>query len=142
MTKEKVLFICGHNSARSQMAEAFLRKYGGDRFEAESAGLEPTELNPLAVEAMKEVGLDISGQTPQSVFELYKKGKIFSHVITVCDQAASQCPIFPGLTQRHHWPFDDPAAFTGTWDEKLAQTRQVRDRIENTIKDWLTSVCP
>ena len=139
MTKDKVLFICGHNSARSQMAEAFLQKYGGDLFEVESAGLEPTSLNPLVVEVMREVGLDISDKVPQSVFELYKKGKIYSHVITVCDEAAAQCPIFPGLTQRHHWPFEDPAGFKGDLEEKLALTRAVRDRIEAKVKAWIKS---
>ena len=137
MTKDKILFICGHNSARSQMAEAFLRKHGGDLFEVESAGLEPAALNPLAVEVMKEAGLDISRQAPQSVFELFKRGQIYSQVITVCEDAENQCPIFPGLTQRQHWPFEDPAGFQGSWEEKLARTREVRDRIETKIQEWL-----
>jgi arsenate reductase len=137
MADKRVLFICEHNSARSQMAEAFLKQLGGESFTVESAGLEPTTLNPLAVEVMREVGLDISGNTPQSVFELFKGGSLYTHVITVCDQAAMKCPVFPGLTQRLHWPFADPAGFEGTWEEKLEQTREVREEIRNKISRWL-----
>ena len=137
---KRVLFICEHNSARSQMAQAFLRKLGGDAFEVESAGLEPTALNALAVEVMREVGLDISGNKPQSVFELVKQGKLYRYVITVCDEAAAKCPIFPGVTQRLHWPFADPANFEGTWEQKLEQTREVRDEIETKISQWLSEL--
>jgi arsenate reductase len=137
MKEKRVLFICEHNSARSQMAEAFLKHLGGESFTVASAGLEPAPLNPLAVEVMREAGIDISGNTPQSVFELFKDGKIYTHVITVCDKAAMTCPIFPGLTQRLHWPFDDPASFEGTWEEKLQQTRTVREEIRSTISRWL-----
>lgn len=98
MTKKRVLFVCVHNSARSQMAEAFLNNLGGDRFEAVSAGLEPGTLNPLVVEVMKEAGIDISQNRTKSVFDLFKKGELFSYVITVCDEASAQrCPVFPGL---------------------------------------------
>jgi len=139
MKKKRILFVCVHNSARSQMAEAFLNNLAGDRFEAVSAGLEPGTLNPLAVEVMKEVGIDISQNRTKSVFDLYKKGELFSYVITVCDAAsAGRCPIFPGLlTARTDWSFADPSAFTGTFEERLAQTRQVRDAIKAKIKEWL-----
>ena len=136
--KKRVLFICEHNSARSQIAAAFLRKHGGDDYDVESAGLEPTELNPLAVAVMREAGIDISDQKPQSVFGLFKQGKLYQTIIAVCQPAADKCPIFPGVAKRLHWPFDDPAHFTGTWEEKLSQTRQVRDQIEDTIKEWIS----
>ena len=136
--KKRVLFICEHNSARSQIVAAYLRKYGSDDYDVESAGLEPTELNPLAVAVMREVGIDISDQKPQSVFGLFKLGKLYQTIITVCQPAADKCPIFPGVAKRLHWPFDDPAHFTGTWEEKLSQTRQVRDQIEDTIKEWIS----
>ncbi|MFP4573973.1 MAG: arsenate reductase ArsC, partial [Desulfobacterales bacterium] len=133
MSKKRVLFICVHNSARSQMAEAFLKQEAKESVEVESAGFEPTKLNPLAVAAMDEVGLDISGNKPQSVFELFKEGRLYTEVITVCDEGAEKCPVFPGLSQRLHWPFDDPAGFEGTWEEKLEQTRRVRDEIREKI---------
>ena len=136
--KKRVLFICEHNSARSQIAAAYLRKYGSDDYDVESAGLEPTELNPLAVAVMREAGIDISDQKPQSVFGLFKLGKLYQTIITVCQPAADKCPIFPGVAKRLHWPFDDSAQFTGTWEEKLSQTRQVRDQIEDTIKEWIS----
>jgi arsenate reductase len=123
------------------MAEAFLKQLGGETVTVESAGLEPTtKLNPLAVEVMREVGFDISGNTPQSVFELFKQGNLYTHVITVCDQAAMKCPVFPGLTQRLHWPFADPAVFEGTWEEKLEQTRKVREEIRNKVSQWLNEL--
>ncbi|MBS3756870.1 MAG: arsenate reductase ArsC [Desulfobacterales bacterium] len=137
MSKKRVLFICVHNSARSQMAEAFLKQEAGESVEVESAGLEPTKLNPLAVAAMDEVGLDISKNRPQSVFELFKEGRLYTEVITVCDEGAEKCPVFPGLSQGLHWPFDDPAGFEGTWEEKLEQTRRVRDEIREKIHEWL-----
>ena len=132
MNRIRVLFVCIHNSARSQMAEAFLNNSVGDRFEAMSAGLEPGVLNPHVVEVMKEVGIDISQNRTKSVFDLYKKGELFSYVITVCDEASAQrCPVFPGLlTDQIHWSFADPSTFKGTSNEKLAQIRQVRDQIQ------------
>lgn len=139
--KERVLFVCVHNSARSQMAEAFLKKHAGDRFEVESAGLEKGQLNPLAVEAMKEVGIDMSGNETDSVFEFLKAGKYYSYVITVCDEStAERCPLFPGITNRLHWSFEDPSTFEGSREEKLARTRDVRDQIENTIQIWLSEL--
>ena len=141
MDKKRVLFICVHNSARSQMAEAFLKKYGGDRFEVESAGLEPGKLNPVVVEAMKEVGIDISQNIPKSVFDFYKQGKQYDYVITVCDESQSgACPVFPGKGARLHWGFADPSGFTGSKEERLAKTRDVRNQIEARIKDWISSV--
>ena len=138
MQKKKVLFVCIHNSARSQMAEAFLNSIAGDRFEAESAGLEPGVLNPLAVEAMKEAGIDISKNKTKGVFEFVKQGKLFNYVITVCDTAsAARCPVFPGLAKRLYWSFSDPSAFEGTYEERLEKTRGVRDEIENRIVEWL-----
>jgi len=137
-SKDKVLFVCVHNSARSQMAEALLKKMAGDRFEVESAGLEPGTLNPLAVEVMKEIGIDISGNQTKSAFELFKEGKLYTHVITVCDEtSAEQCPFFPGFTTRLHWSFADPSGFTGTYEEKLEKTRQVREAIREKIEGWL-----
>ena len=138
MQKDKVLFVCVHNSARSQMAEAFLKKMAGDRFEVKSAGLEPGQLNPLAVEVMKEIGIDISENQTKSAFDLFKAGRFYTHIITVCDKtSAEQCPIFPGITTRLHWSFADPSSFTGTWEEKLSQTRAVRDDIKTKIEEWL-----
>jgi len=134
----KVLFVCVHNSARSQMAEAFLRNLAGDRFEVESAGLEPGRLNPLVVEVMREEGIDISKNQTKGVFDFIRQGKHFSYVITVCDESqAERCPVFPGVMQRIHWSFEDPAAFEGTWEDRLAKTRIVRDKIKKRIIEWL-----
>jgi arsenate reductase len=140
--KQNVLFICIHNSARSQMAEAFLRQTCGDVFEAYSAGLEPGKLNPVVVEAMKEVGIDISGNQTKAVIDMVRSGKAFQYVITVCDEtSAERCPIFPGVTKRLHWGFPDPSGFPGTHDEKLAKTREVRDTIKKKIEGWCAEVC-
>jgi arsenate reductase (thioredoxin) len=130
----KVLFLCVHNSARSQMAEAFLKKHGGGRFEAESAGLEPGSLNPYAVRAMAELGIDISRNATKSVFDLAKEGRRYDLVVTVCSkEAAERCPIFPGPHEKLHWPFDDPAALTGSDAEIMAGTRRIRDEIEKAV---------
>ncbi len=135
---EKVLFVCIHNSARSQMAEAFVNKYGDGKIAAESAGLEPGNLNPIVVEAMQEVGIDISKNLTKSVFDFYKNGNLYSYVITVCDEASSeQCPIFPGNAARLHWGFPDPSSFKGSHEEKLLGTRKIRDEIEAKIKAWV-----
>ena len=124
------------------MAEAWLNHICGDFFEAQSAGLEPGILNPLVVEVMKEKGIDISRKKPQGVFDLFKKGKHFSYVITVCDEAsAERCPIFPGVTQRLHWSFPDPSKATGTDKEKLQQIRPIRDSIKQKIEAWCAKVC-
>jgi arsenate reductase len=141
--KEKVLFVCVHNSARSQIAEAFLKQLAGDKFEVESAGLEPGKLNPLAIEAMKEIGIDISQNKTKSAFDFYKQNRLYDFVIAVCDQSQAQrCPTFPGtvVTKSIDWSFPDPATFQGIWEEKLDQTRQVRDKIKQQIEQWLKTV--
>ena len=141
--KKRVLFVCIHNSARSQMAEAFLNQICGEEFEAHSAGLEPGKLNPIVVEAMREIGMDISGNPAKAVFDMFKSGKIFAYVITVCDEAsAERCPIFPGVTKRLHWSFPDPSSMQGTHEEKLAKTREVRDTIKAKIEAWCAEICP
>lgn len=139
--KKRVLFVCIHNSARSQMAEALLNHLCGDEFEAQSAGLEPGQLNPFAVQAISELGIDISNAPTKAVFDFFKAGKIFHYVITVCDEAsAERCPIFPGVAQRLHWSFPDPSAATGTHDDKLAKSREVRDAIRSHIEAWCAEV--
>jgi arsenate reductase (thioredoxin) len=141
MPKEKILFICIHNSARSQMAEAWLNQLGGDRFEAESAGLEPGTLNPLVVEAMQDAGIDISRKRTQSVFDVFKSGRMFAYVITVCDEAsAERCPVFPGVARRLHWGFPDPSALTGTHAEKMVKVREIRDTIRAKVQQWLETL--
>ena len=140
--RQNVLFICVHNSARSQMAEAFLSEICGVQFEAHSAGLDPGTLNPLAVEAMREIGIDISQKQTQSLFDVFKTGELFAYVITVCDESsADRCPIFPGVTRRLHWSFADPSALTGTQEERLAGTRKIRDEICARIEMWCDEVC-
>jgi arsenate reductase len=136
--KRKVLFICVHNSARSQMAAALLNKLCGEYFEGHSAGLEPGVLNPLAVDTLREVGIDISKNKTQSVFDVFKTGQLFPFVITVCSETeAKGCPIYPGVTTRLHWPFPDPSKLTGTWEEKLAGTRVILKE----IKAWIEQFC-
>jgi arsenate reductase (thioredoxin) len=136
--KTRVLFLCIHNSARSQMAAAYLQQLAGDRFEVESAGLEPGKLNPLAVAAMRAAGIDISRNGTQSVFDLVQNGRRFHYVISVCDAAsAERCPIFPGTGTRLNWSFADPSAFTGTEAERLSQTIAVRDEIRAQVQRWI-----
>jgi len=142
MTKPNVLFVCIHNSARSQMAEAFLNLISGGCFQALSAGLEPGRLNPVVVEAMREVGIDISGNPTKSVADMIQSGRVFEWVVTVCDEAsAERCPVFPGGARRLHWGFPDPSSFQGTAEEKLARTREVRDVIQSKVKAWYAEVC-
>ncbi len=137
MGKQKVLFLCTGNSARSQMAEAFVRKYAGDTFEAHSAGLEPKRVNPLTIRVMNEVGIDISNQTSKGI-ETYLGKMLFQYLITVCDDAEKNCPtVWPGVSTRMHWSFEDPAKFEGTEEQKLAKFREVRDRMEKRIKEWV-----
>jgi arsenate reductase len=141
--KPKVLFICVHNSARSQMAEAWLNHRCGESFEAQSAGLEPGSLNPLVVEAMDEVGSNISHKKTRTVSGVIESGQLFNYVITVCDESsAEKCPIFPGKTTRLHWSFPDPSALTGSKEEKLEQVRKIRDQIRDKIDNWCAEVCP
>ena len=139
--KKQVLFVCIHNSARSQMAEAFLNAICGDLFEAQSAGLEPGKLNPLVVEVMREIGIDISRNKTKPVSDMIKSGKAFAYVITVCDEtSAERCPVFPGASMRLHWSFQDPSRFQGTPAEKLARTSEVRDAIKARIEAWCGQV--
>jgi arsenate reductase (thioredoxin) len=141
MNKIKVLFICVHNAARSQMAEALLEHLGGELFQVESAGLEPGKLNPLAVEAMAQMKIDISCKTTQSVFDLFRSGKSYNYVITVCDESQSErCPIFPGRVQRLHWSFTDPSALEGSYEEKLNKTLKIRDDIEDKVKQFIEQI--
>jgi arsenate reductase (thioredoxin) len=136
----KVLFLCVHNSARSQMAQAFLEKYGEGKFEVESAGLEPGKLNPYVIRAMAEAGIDISHNATKSAFDLFQAGRVFQVVVTVCSkEAAERCPIFPGLSEKHHWPFDDPSTFKGSDEEIMAQVRVIRDQIEAAVKEFIAS---
>jgi arsenate reductase len=137
--KPPVLFLCTGNSARSQMAEALLRHYAGDRFEVHSAGLGPKGVNPYTLRVMDEIGIDIRDQQSKSV-STYLGRTIFSYVITVCSNAEANCPIFPGYTIRMHWPFDDPAAATGSDGEILAKFRLVRDQIAARIQEWLVEL--
>ncbi len=140
---KNVLFVCIHNSARSQMAEAFLNHLCPEFFEAHSAGLEPGTLNPLVVEAMQEVGIDLSHHRTKSVDEMLRSGRIFSHVITVCDGAsAERCPIFPGAGQRLHWGFPDPSALTGTYEQRVERVREIRDTIQQQVQQWCEVLCP
>ena len=142
MTRQKVLFICVHNSARSQMAAALMNRTCGEFFEAQSAGLEPGTINPLVVEVLQELGIDISENKTQGVFDAWTSGQMFAFVITVCSEAeAKGCPIFAGVTTRLHWPFDDPSKFTGTHDERLEKTRRVRDQIHAGIDSFCKERC-
>ena len=137
MERARVIFLCTGNSARSQMAEAFLRKYGNDRYEAFSAGLEPKALNPFTIRVMREIGMDVSGQRSKGIGEYLGK-VLFQYLITVCDDAEKNCPtVWPGVNKRMHWSFEDPAKFQGTDEQKLAKFRQVRDLIDARVKAWL-----
>jgi len=136
MTKTRVLFLCTGNTARSQMAEAWLRKYAGERFEVYSAGLEPSVVSPFTIQVMQEAGVDMSAAFSKGLDEFI--GRLhFGYLITVCSQAEEKCPIFPGMGVRLHWPFEDPAAFDGTPEQKLSRFRQVRDAIESQVKSWI-----
>ncbi len=139
MNKQKVLFVCIHNSGRSQIAEALLRHLGGEHFEAESAGFEPGKLNPIVVESLKEIGIDISQAKTKSVFDLYKQGRMYQYVVTVCDESkAEACPIFPGLVrERMHWSFKDPSSFDGSHEERLAKIGVVRDQIKTKVAEFV-----
>lgn len=141
MNPTRVLFVCGQNSARSQMAEAWLDALGGDRFEAHSAGIEPAPINPLAVAVMAESGIDISRKrtklVAEAVDELAAKGQQFDVVITVCSKAAGLCPFVPGVSVTERWSFDDPGTVSGAPDEQLAKVRAVRDEIEAAVRAWL-----
>ena len=139
--KIRVLFICIHNSGRSQMAETFLKIIGGARFEVESAGLEPKPINPYVIKVMKEIGYDLSSNTPDSVMQFFKEGRLYNYIITVCDESVeNNCPIFPGIAKRLYWPFPDPQKATGTEDEKLEKIRLIRDQIRDRIRYWVKNL--
>jgi arsenate reductase len=136
--KQRVLILCTGNSARSQMAEGLLRELYGDHFEVFSAGSKPSVVNPLAIQVMHERGIDISQYRSKHLNEFRQQP--FDYVIMVCDQAAETCPIFPGRAQRIHWSFADPAAVTGSDNERLQVFRQTRDDIEARLKAWLKEI--
>jgi arsenate reductase (thioredoxin) len=140
MSEKRVLILCAGNSARSQMAEGLLRHLGQNRLEVRSAGTQPSAVNPLAIEAMREIGLDISAHRSKSVAEF--EGQRFDTVITVCDRAAERCPVFPGAPERIHWSLPDPAAVNGTHHEKLAAFRNVRDDLERKLRGFLQARRP
>jgi arsenate reductase len=132
--KIRVLFICIHNSGRSQMAETFLKAIGSERFEVESAGFEPKPIDPYVIEVMKEVEYDLSDNTSDSVMQFFKEGRLYDYVITVCDESIeNECPVFPGIARRLHWPFPDPKKVSGTDAVKLRKVRSIRDDIRRQI---------
>jgi len=138
--KTKVLFVCKHNSARSQMAEAFLRHYAGDRFEVYSAGLEPAKVHPLAVRVMQEIGIDISHHKSKPISDYLGKLKV-DYAVAVCDIGEEACPSLHPFTEKLlHWPFEDPASFKGTEEERLANFRQIRDLIHKRVRDWVEEI--
>lgn len=136
MTRQRVLFLCTHNSARSQMAEGCLRALAGDRFAVESAGTEETQVNPLAVRAMGEAGVDLSGHRSKTLDGFLDQP--WDYVITVCDSANERCPVFPRSARRLHWSFQDPSRASGTEEERLQVFRRIRDEIEARIRGWLS----
>lgn len=140
-TRDRILVLCTGNSCRSQMAEGYLRSMAGDRFDVHSAGMEPRpEVHPLAVETMREDGVDVSSQRPKPLTNYLGRAS-FRYVIVVCDRADRDCPhLFPGALERLYWPFDDPAAFEGSEDEVEGEFRRVRDQIRERIASWLERV--
>lgn len=136
--KPRILAICIHNSARSQMTEEFIRRAAGDKVEVVSAGLEPGSINPVVMELLREEGIDISRKETRSVMDLHAAGERFDYVIAVCDkEAAERCPIFPAEKKRLHWPFPDPSRAEGTREEKLAFVRPIRDEIREKVEEFL-----
>lgn len=135
----KILFVCEHNSARSIMAEAYLNHLAdAERLKADSAGLEPGLINPYVIDVMKEDGIDLSAKSPQSVFELYRRGSQYDAVITVCSpEVGKRCPLFPGRVLRRNWPFADPSAVVGTDDEKRSSVREIRDQIKAQVRSFI-----
>ena len=140
MSKKKVLFICTHNSARSQMAEGFLRHLAGDDFEVHSAGTEASVVRPLAIEVMSEIGVDISGQSSKTLQQYLHEP--WDYVITVCDDANESCPVFPGASERTHWSFEDPSKATGTEEERRAVFRRVRDQVIQRVRIFALAAAP
>ncbi|WMW25845.1 arsenate reductase ArsC [Methanolobus sediminis] len=139
--KIKVLFICIRNSGRSQIAEAYLKKIGRERFEVESAGYKPEPINPLVLKVMEEDGFDLSSSKPQSVWDLFREGRFYQYIITVCDRAhEEECPLFPKPFLQLHWPYPDPETFTGSEEEKLEQARELRDLIMKRIEQFVEDI--
>lgn len=139
--KKKVLFVCAHNSFRSQIAEAILNEKYGNQFKADSAGLSKRAIDPLAIKVMKDYGLDISGNSVDSVFDFYKEGRLYDFVITVCSrESEKECPVFPGIRKRVNWEIEDPESYTGTQEEKLQKAEQLRDEIEKRIDLFVKSI--
>ena len=135
----RIMFVCIHNSARSQMCESFVRHYAGDRFDVHSSGIESGRLNPLVVQAMAEIGISMEGQFAKPAKDYIDRNETFDYVVTVCDESsAERCPMFPGKHTRLHWGFPDPSAIQGTDEEKLAGIRPIRDAIEKRVKQWLS----
>lgn len=140
MEKKRVMFICIHNSGRSQMGEAFLRHVASDRFDVFSAGIESGKLNPLVVKAMEEMGVSMDGHYAKKAQDFVDRGEHFDYVITVCDESnAERCPMFPGKHERMHWGFPDPSALTGSDEEKLAGIRPIRDAIRDKVQEFIQS---
>lgn len=137
MNKTRVLFLCTHNSARSQMAEGFLRSMAGDRFEAQSAGTEKTSVNPLAIRVMAERGIDLGGHASKLYDGLMQER--WDYLVTVCDDANERCPFVPGSVKRLHWSFEDPSRATGTEEERLRVFLRIRDQIQQRLAEWLRS---
>jgi arsenate reductase (thioredoxin) len=135
MNRARVLFLCTHNSARSQMAEGFLRAMAGDRFEAQSAGTEKTSVNPLAIKAMAERNIDLGGHTSKVYDGLLKEH--WDYLITVCDDANERCPFVPGSVKRLHWSFEDPSRAKGSEEERLREFRRIRDQIQQRLAEWI-----
>jgi arsenate reductase (thioredoxin) len=141
MQRKRVLFVCIHNSARSQMAEELLRKLAGDVFDVESAGIEPGTLNPYVVKVLLEEDIDISGKKTKSAFDLVKQGGKYDYVITVCDEtSAEQCPIFPGKHKRLHWGFPDPSKFKGTDEEIILKIKEIKSQIKDKIEIFINEI--
>lgn len=137
--KTKVLFVCSHNTARSQIVAALLEKFGGEDFEAHSAGVEAGILNPLAVEVLKEENIDISNNSTNRIIDFFKEGRHYHYVITVCDEAKNEkCPIFPGLDAVLHWSFPDPGLFTGSDDEKYNQIKDLKDKMKKIVLEFIS----
>lgn len=139
--KPRVLFLCTHNSARSQMAEAFLRRHGGHYFEAHSAGLEATSIHPLTYRVMQEVGIDLEaeGQYAKNLYDMYLSRQVhIGYLITVCSRAEALCPTYPGVSVREYWGFEDPAFFVGSEEERLEKFREIRDQLEARVKQFIT----
>ncbi len=136
LDKTRIIFLCTGNSARSQMAEAFVKKYAGEHFEVYSAGFDPKPIHPYTIQVMKEIGFDLNGQYSKDLKQ-YLGQKHFGIVITVCVNAEEKCPTMPGFVTRLYWSFEDPTAFQGSEEEKLAKFREVRDKIDTKVKEWL-----